>query len=300
MGWIEFESLGFFCPNGADVLVGCKSSEGLEPSSEVIGVDEVGEVLAEVLVGFVTEALDGRFFEGAVHAFDLAIGPGMFRLGQAMIDAGFGAGELEGMGAEEFTALEGKLDLRSSRAAIAGRGEMHSFVGEQGVNRIGQELDQCVQEVGRDPLSGLLMHLDEGEPGGPVDGDEEVKLALLGANLGNIDVEVADRVGFELLAPGPVAIEVGQPGDVVPLQAAMQRRAGQLRDGGLKSVEAIVERQQRMPAKGNDNGFLLKGKGRWTSAPARSFGPQPSSASSTWRWSSGLTPWRLARILKLS
>jgi hypothetical protein len=87
MGWIEFESLGFFCSDGADVLVGCKSSEGLEASGEVIGVDEVGEVLAEVLVGFVVEALDGRFFGGSVHAFDLAIGPWMFRLGQAMISA---------------------------------------------------------------------------------------------------------------------------------------------------------------------------------------------------------------------
>lgn len=73
-------------------------------------------------------------------------------------------------------------------------------------------------------------------------------------------MDVADRVRLELLAPGPVAIPVGQPGDVVPLQAAMQRRAGQLRDRGLKSVEAIVERQQGMPAKGNDNGFLLTGK----------------------------------------
>ena len=83
MGWIKFESMGFFCPEGADVFVGCKSSEGLEPSSEVVGVDEVGEVLTEVLVGFVVEALDGSVFEGSVHAFDLAVGPGMFRLGQA-------------------------------------------------------------------------------------------------------------------------------------------------------------------------------------------------------------------------
>ncbi len=104
------------------------------------------------------------------------------------------------------------------------------------------------------------MHLDEGELRGPVDGDEEVKLTLLGANLRYINVEVADRVRLELLAPGPVAIDVGKPGDVVPLQAAMQRRAGQLRDRGLQRVEAIVERQQRMPAKSNDNGFLLKGK----------------------------------------
>lgn len=104
------------------------------------------------------------------------------------------------------------------------------------------------------------MHLDEGELRSPVDGDEEVKLALLGANLRDIDVEVADRVRLELLAPGPAAIYVGKPGDFVPLQAAMQRRPGQLRDRGLQRVEAIVEREQGMPPKGNHNGFLLKGK----------------------------------------
>ena len=190
MGWIEFESMGLFCPDGADVFVGCKSSEGFEFSGEVVGVDEVGEVLAEVLMGFVVEAFDGRFFDGSVHAFDLAVGPGMFRLGQAMIDVGFGAGELEGMGAEEFSALEGKLDLRSSRAAIAGRGEMHSVVGEYRVDLVRHYFDEGLEEVRSNSLSGLLLHLDEGELGGPVDGDEEVKLALLGANLGDIDVEV--------------------------------------------------------------------------------------------------------------
>ena len=63
MGWIEFESLGFFCPDVADVFVGRESSEGLESSGEIVGIDEVGEMLPEVLVGFVIEALDGGLFE---------------------------------------------------------------------------------------------------------------------------------------------------------------------------------------------------------------------------------------------
>ncbi len=104
MGWIEFEALGFFCPGGGDVFVGCETFEGLESSGEVVGVDEVGEVLPEVLVGFVIETLDGGLFESSVHALDLPVGPGMLGLGQAMIDVGFGAGEIEGMGAEEFSA----------------------------------------------------------------------------------------------------------------------------------------------------------------------------------------------------
>ncbi len=45
--------------------------------------------------------------------------------GEAMIDLGFGAGELEDMGAKQFSALESKLDLRSPRTAVAD--PMHGF-----------------------------------------------------------------------------------------------------------------------------------------------------------------------------
>ncbi len=72
MGWIEFEALGFFCPSGADVFVGGKSFESLESSSEFVGVHDVGEVLPELLVGLVIEALDRCLFESSVHALDLA------------------------------------------------------------------------------------------------------------------------------------------------------------------------------------------------------------------------------------
>ena len=112
MGWIECEPLRLFCPDRADVLVGCESFESLESSGEVVGLDEVGEMLSEVLVGFVVKAFDGGFLECSVHAFDLSVGPGVFRFGQAVVDVGLGGGELEGMSAEEFSAFMRKLDLR--------------------------------------------------------------------------------------------------------------------------------------------------------------------------------------------
>lgn len=54
--------------------------EGFEPSSEVVGADEIGEVLSKVLVDFVVEVLDACFLEGSVHALDLAFSPGMLGL----------------------------------------------------------------------------------------------------------------------------------------------------------------------------------------------------------------------------
>ncbi len=112
MGWIECEALRLFCPDGTDEFVRCESFECFESSGEVVGLDEVGEMLPEVFVGLVVEAFDGSFFEGSVHAFDLAVGPGVFRFGQAVVDVGLGGGELEGMSAEEFSAFMRKLDLR--------------------------------------------------------------------------------------------------------------------------------------------------------------------------------------------
>lgn len=260
MGWIEFESLRFFCPDGADVFVGCETFESLEPSGEVVGVDEVDEVLPEVLVCLVVEAFDGSFFESSVHAFDLAVGPGVFGLGQAVVDVADGAGILEGVSAEEFSCSERTSDLGSHRVAIAGRGEVDAVVGEYGVDFVRYGMDQRLKEVGCHALRGLFMHLDEGELRGTIDGHQQVELALFCAHFGDVDVEVADRIGLELLAPRAVALHVWQTRDLVPLQTTVQRRAGQLRDRGLQGVEAIVERQQRMPAKGNDNSFLLKGK----------------------------------------
>ena len=37
----------------------------------------------------------------------------------------------------------------------------------------------------------------------------------------------------------------------------MQRGPGQMRDRRLERIEAIIERQQRMPAECDDEGFLL-------------------------------------------
>jgi hypothetical protein len=44
------------------------------------------------------------------------------------------------------------------------------------------------------------------------------------------------------------------------LQTAMQRRSGQMRDGRLEGVEAIVQRQQRMLSERHDDGLFLNGE----------------------------------------
>jgi hypothetical protein len=67
------------------------------------------------------------------------------------------------------------------------------------------------------------MQRDEGELGGAVDRYEEVELAFLGANLGDINVEMANRVCLELALVRPVALHLRQTRDAVPVQAPVQR-----------------------------------------------------------------------------
>jgi hypothetical protein len=44
------------------------------------------------------------------------------------------------------------------------------------------------------------VQFDEGELRGPVDRDEEIELALSGSNLGDVDMEIADRVAVDTAA----------------------------------------------------------------------------------------------------
>ena len=93
---------GSFVQAPAEVFVGRETFQGLEPLGEVVGADEVGEVAAQLVVGGVVEALDCGLLDGAVHPLDLAVGPGMLGLSQAMIDIVAGAGHVEGVSPERL------------------------------------------------------------------------------------------------------------------------------------------------------------------------------------------------------
>lgn len=69
---------------------------------------------------------------------------------------------------------------------------------------------------------GLLVQFDEGELRGAVDGDEHMQIALFGANLRDVDVDVAERVALEFPFRRPVALDIRQAADAVTLQAAVQ------------------------------------------------------------------------------
>lgn len=77
------------------------------------------------------------------------------------------------------------------------------------------------EEVCCDSTRRLLVQLDEDRLRGPVDGDQEIELALGGLHLGDVDMEEADRISLELLLRDLLASDIRQASDAMALEAAM-------------------------------------------------------------------------------
>ena len=108
----------------ADELVGCEALEGLQSAGEVVGRNEVVEVIPELVMVIIVETFDGSVFDGAVHAFDPGSGPGVLGFGCAVLDAEGGAGIFEGMRPDGFALCEGFGNQLCCRSASTRRGEM--------------------------------------------------------------------------------------------------------------------------------------------------------------------------------
>jgi hypothetical protein len=67
----------------------------------------------ELAVSFIEESFDGGVFDCSVHAFDLAVGPWMLWLGEAMVDIGESTSILEGMGTERLFVCDELLVSRT-------------------------------------------------------------------------------------------------------------------------------------------------------------------------------------------
>ena len=76
---------------------------------------------------------------------------------------------------------------------------------------IGHGLEQVLQELARCLSVSGGHELSDGELGRPVDADEQVKLALGGLHLGNVDVKETDGVAIELLPLRLVAFDIWRP-----------------------------------------------------------------------------------------
>src|SRR5271166_3315615 len=219
MGRIESEPIRVFCPAFTGVFVGREAAQGLEPLCEVVGSQEGGDVFSKLIVAVVVIASDRSFFERAVHALNLAVGPGMLRLCEPVIDVIAGADEFEPVGPEEFSGSDCAFDLGHGRAACSWGCEVKAVVCQDGVDFVWDGCDQIPQKAcGYGPCC-FFMQLREGEFGCAVYGHEEVKLTLFGSDLGNVDMEIADGIFLEGLLSRLIAFHLRQPADAMTLRS---------------------------------------------------------------------------------
>ncbi len=85
----------------------------------------------------VVEPLYGCILDGAVHPFDLTIGPWMTRLGEAMLDVEIGTGRLKSMASERYVLSPHGLDIFRRPAVPCRLGEMGPVVGQHSVDLVG-------------------------------------------------------------------------------------------------------------------------------------------------------------------
>lgn len=154
----------------------------------------------------VMEPFDRRVLDGAVHPFDLAVGPWMVGLGQPVLNA-------VGLADHVEAHWPGVVGVSVPGLLC----ELDSVVGQDGVDLMGHRFEHVKQELPSRLSVRCVNELGNSELGRPVDADEEVKLALGGLNLGNVDVKEADGIALELLAPGFVALDIRQARDAMTL-----------------------------------------------------------------------------------
>ena len=106
----------------------------------------------------------------------------------------------------------------------------------------GTRRDQAPEKGGRDAPGRPFVQIREGELARAVDRHEQLELALRGAQLGGVNVEEADRAGFDRF-PRLGSIDVRQPADAVAPGTPIQRQAGQ---SGM-----LARRKWRQPSSGS-------------------------------------------------
>ena len=143
MVWIDVEAFWLICPAFADELIGCQAFEGFQSAAVIIGVDEVLEVGFELNMAVVVIAFDGCFFDGSVHPFDLAIGPGLFDFGEPVLDVVLVADPVK--------------DMFKRAGVVSHVGELDSVVGQDRVNAIGHSSHEIAQKLGCNHLTSLLV-----------------------------------------------------------------------------------------------------------------------------------------------
>jgi hypothetical protein len=126
------------------------------------------------------------------------------------------------------------------------------------VDPVGYGYHHVPEVLSGDYFVGFCIPFGLGKLARTVNGDKQGELPFFRADLHAIDMDVADRIGLEPLLRRLLAGHGRYAADVMPLQTAMKGRSSQVRQCRLPSIEAVIQRQQRVSTKGHDQCFFLQ------------------------------------------
>jgi hypothetical protein len=243
MAWIGLQTFGVFLPAFEDVFIRRKSWQGFQAFGDVIGIREGVQVLFEGLVAFRVIPFDRGIFQGSVHAFDLAVRPGMARFREAMRKAMWLTGIIEGMQKlYTFRMLRDWL-LVCPSTAVRQRCKRRTVIRQHRVDGVGHRRDEGAAEGGGNPTRGFCMQLGTGKRAGTVDGHDERQEACFRRHLGNIDREGAQRIFLQPWRDRLVACHLREAANAMAPVAAVQSGPGQVGHANLQGLEASIQRQ---------------------------------------------------------
>ena len=176
--------------------------------------------------------------------------PWMLGLGAAMSGGILLAGIREGVSPEENRLRRLGFFLAPGRFWRV-VDEVRAVIGEHGVDGVRNGSDQGLQKVGGYPPRSTFVQFGESKLAGAINGYKQIKLALFGPHLGDIDMEIADGLS-ELLFRVLVAFDFRHAADAVTLKTEVGRSASaswpKACTGSYRVAETCACQRLRLPS----------------------------------------------------
>jgi hypothetical protein len=115
-------------------------------------------MLFQAVMGLVVVLFHSGIFERTVHAFDLAIRPGMVGFSQPMVDA--------------ILLTDAIKDMVKGIYITLAVGELDAVIGQHRVDLVRHGGNQVPEELSRDHFVGFCMQLGIGKFAGPINGNK--------------------------------------------------------------------------------------------------------------------------------
>ena len=135
-------------------------------------------------------------------------------------------------------------------------GKLAAIIGQDRMDTVRRPLDQPPEECTSVFAFGAFGQFCKDKLGGAINSHKEFELALLGSDMADVQMKVADGICLETLL-GWLAFRLRQAVDAMALETVMKGRPGQMRDRILQRVKTVIQRQKGLSTEGHNKAFFF-------------------------------------------